>query len=396
MFQFTTTNVINSDKDLTTGKPLWTTKDAVGGTPASLNIKRVNNFIATNVVAIYKAVAQDAENAKVTFDFAQVSGTAGNIFRLHIYVGLSQASQSSLYANDLQWKGKPFSVDFVWGTNATDTVTKLVKTINKYSAMVYNKKLLNVTNNGTYITIEAVDEYQRFKFVNIEKFDADAYHGMGEYNVVRSLDNLTKKNSNAEVTATAEGYFVGKEGFGTYPFLLHNLRLPTYARNRWLGLNQDETPIVGAKYNQYTIYYCVNRGILGDNAVGDIVKSRTTHVFYVKQDLATAFETALGKVGTVITVSGKGTPDPGTIAGDVDTLQQDVAQLKTQMANKADKSELTTKADASALSAKQDKLSAGNGISITGNSVAVKIDGDTLTSSASGLKVADGKFTPAE
>lgn len=395
MFQFTTTNVINSDKDLTTGKPLWTTKDAAGSIPASLNIKRVNNFIATNVVAIYKAVAQDAENAKVTFDFAQVSGTAEDIFRLHIYVGLSQASQSSLYANDLQWKGKPFSVDFVWGTNATDTVAKLVKTINKYSAMVYNKKLLNVTNDGTYITIEAVDEYQRFKFVNIEKFDAGAYHGMGEYNVVRSLDNLTKKNSNAEVTATAEGYFVGKEGFGTYPFLLHNLRLPTYARNRWLGLNQDETPIVGAKYNQYTIYYCVNRGILGDNAVGDIVKSRTTHVFYVKQDLAAAFETALGKVGTVITVSGKGTPDPGTIAGDVDTLQQDVAQLKTQMANKADKSELTTKADASALSAKQDKLSAGNGISITGNSVAVKIDGDTLTSSASGLKVADGKFTPA-
>lgn len=396
MFQFTTTNVINSDKDLTTGKPLWVTKDASGGNPASLNIKRVNNFISTNVIAIYKAVASDAENAKVTFDFAQVGGNPGDVFRLHIYVGLSQASQSSLYANDLQWKGKPFSVDFVWGTNATDTVTKLVKTINKYSAMVYNKKLLNVTNNGTYITIEAVDEYQRFKFVNIEKFDAGAYHGMGEYNVVRSLDNLTKKNSNAEVTATAEGYFVGKEGFGTYPFLLHNLRLPTYARNRWLGLNQDETPIVGAKYNQYTIYYCVNRGILGDNAVGDIVKSRTTHVFYVKQDLATAFETALGKVGTVITVSGKGTPDPGTIAGDVDTLQQDVAQLKTQMANKADKSELTTKADASALSAKQDKLSAGNGISITGNSVAVKIDGDTLTSSASGLKVADGKFTPAE
>ena len=396
MFQFTTTNVINSDKDLTTGKPLWVTKDASGGNPASLNIKRVNNFISTNVIAIYKAVASDAENAKVTFDFAQVGGNPGDVFRLHIYVGLSQASQSSLYANDLQWKGKPFSVDFVWGTNATDTVTKLVKTINKYSAMVYNKKLLNVTNNGTYITIEAVDEYQRFKFVNIEKFDAGAYYGMGEYNVVRSLDNLTKKNSNAEVTATAEGYFVGKEGFGTYPFLLHNLRLPTYARNRWLGLNQDETPIVGAKYNQYTIYYCVNRGILGDNAVGDIVKSRTTHVFYVKQDLATAFETALGKVGTVITVSGKGTPDPGTIAGDVDTLQQDVAQLKTQMANKADKSELTTKADASALSAKQDKLSAGNGISITGNSVAVKIDGDTLTSSASGLKVADGKFTPAE
>lgn len=389
MFQFTTTNVINSDKDLTTGKALWVTKDASGGKPASLNIKRVNNFIATNVVAIYKAVAQDAENAKVTFDFSQVNGAAGDVFRLHIYVGLSQASQSSLYANDLQWKGKPFSVDFVWGDTAANTVAKLVKTINKYSAMVYNKKLLNVTSSGNYITIEAVDEYQRFKFVNIEKFDAGAYHGMGEYNVVRSLDDLTEKDSNAEVTATAEGYFVGKEGFGTYPFLLHNLRLPTYARNRWLALNQDETPIVGAKYNQYTIYYCVNRGILGDNAVGDMVKSRTTHVFYVKQDLATDFEAALAKVGTVITVNKVGTPDPGTVAGDVDTLQQDVAQLKTQMANKADKSELTTKADASALSAKQDKLSAGNGIDITGTTVKVKLDGASLTASAAGLKVTE-------
>ena len=393
MFQFTTTNVINSDKDFTTGKALWVTKDASGSTPASLNIKRVNNFVATNVIAIYKAVATDAENAKATLDFSQVSGTAGDVFRLHIYVGLSQASQNSLYANDLQWKGKPFSVDFVWGTDATDTVKKLIKTINKYSAMVYNKKLLNVTSSGTYITIEAVDEYQRFKFINIEKFDADAYHGMGEYNVVRSLDNLTKKNSNAEVIATAEGYFVGKEGFGTYPFLLHNLRLPTYARNRWLALNQDETPIVGAKYNQYTIYYCVNRGILGDNAVGDLVKSRTTHVFYVKQDLATSFEAALAKVGTVITVNGKGTPDPGTVTGDIDTLQQDVTQLKTQIANKADKSELANKADTSALAGKQDTLSAGNGIDITGNSVSVKLNGDTLTADASGLKVTDGKFT---
>lgn len=395
MFQFTTTNVINSNKDLTTGKPLWSVQEAAGDKPASLHVKRVNKFIATNIVAIYKAEARDAENAKVTLDFSQVNGTAGDVFRLHIYVGLSQASQSSLYANDLQWKGKPFSVDFVWGASAADTVTKLVKTINKYAAMVYNKKMLNVTNSGTYITIEATDEYQRFRFVNVEKFDADAYHGMGEYNIVRSLDDLTEADSNAEVTAEAEGYFQGKEGFGTYPFLLHNLRLPTYARNRWLALNQDETPIVGAKYNQYTIYYCVNRGILGDNAVGDLVKSRTTHVFYVKQDLASDFEAALAKVGTVITVNKVGTPDPGTVAGDVDTLQQDVAQLKTQMANKADKTELEAKADASALAAKQDVMSAGNGIEISGNSIAVKAGDDTITVDGTGVKVTEGKFTEA-
>lgn len=395
MFQFTTTNVINSKKDLTTGKPLWSVQEAAGDKPASLHVKRVNKFIATNIVAIYKAEAHDAKNAKVTFDFSQVNGTAGDVFRLHIYVGLSQASQSSLYANDLQWKGKPFSVDFVWGASAADTVTKLVKTINKYAAMVYNKKMLNVTNSGAYITIEATDEYQRFRFVNIEKFDAAAHHGMGEYNVVRSLDDLPEADPNTKVTAPAEGYFQGKEGFGTYPFLLHNLRLPTYARNRWLALNQDETPIVGAKYNQYTIYYCVNRGILGDNAVGDLVKSRTTHVFYVNQDFAEEFEAALAKVGTVITVNKVGTPDPGTVAGDVDTLQQDVARLKTQMANKADKTELEAKADASALAAKQDVMSAGNGIEISGNSIAVKAGDDTIIVDGTGVKVTEGKFTEA-
>lgn len=301
MFQFTTTNVINSNKDLTSGLDLWTT-DSTSGKPASLTIKRVATFLKPNVTAIYKAVAVDAENAKATIDLSKVGATKGETYRLNIHVSLTQASQNSLYANDLQWKGKPFSVDFVWDEDATKTAAKLEKTIKKYSAMVYGMKLLNVSVNTTFLTIEAVDEYQRFKFINIEKFDADAYHGMGEYSVVRSLDNLSKADSNAEVTNAAESYFVGKEGFGTYPYLLHNLRIPTYARTRWEAINQEETPIVGAKYNQYTIHYCVDRGILGNNAVGDKVTSMTTHVFYVKQDLAASFESALGTIGTVTEV----------------------------------------------------------------------------------------------
>lgn len=379
MFQFTTTNVINSNKDYTTGKPLWSAQGATGSKPASLNVKRVNNFISTNVVAIYKAEAYDAEYAKATIDFSQVNGTEGDVFRLHLYIGLSQASQSSLYANDLQWKGKPLSVDFVWADSAANTVAKLIKTINKYEMMVYNKKLLNVSYRGTYLTIEGTDEYQRFKFINIEKFDNEPYHGMGEYKVVRSLENLSKKSTNAEVTNSAEGYFAGKEGFGTYSFLLHNLRIPTHDRTRYLALNQDETPVIGAKYNQYTVYYCANRGILGSNAVGDtVVKSRTTHVFYVNQTISSQFETALQKIGTIIPVTGLGSVDPDTVQSDIEALTKEVETLKTQ------------------LSSKQNTLSQGDGIEISGNTVKVKIDGDTLSASANGLKVADGKFSPAE
>ena len=374
MFQFTTTNVINSNTDVTTGKPLWSSQEAKENTPASFYVKRVNKFMGPNVVSIYKAEANDPQMAKVTLDLSQINGTDGESYRLSVYIGLTQASQESRYANDLILKGKPFTVDFVWKTSAAEVAKNLVKIIDKYAVMVYGEKLLNVSYSGVYLTIEAVNEYQRFRKVNIEKFDKEAYFGRGEYNVVRTLDNLTKKDSNAALTGIVEGYFVGKEGFGTYSYLLHNLRIPTPMRTRAFGVNLDENPIIGAKYNQYTIHYCTNRGVLGTNAVGDTVKSVTTHVFYVNQNVATDFEAALAKIGTVLAVApGTKTPDPGTV--NAETLSQEVAQLKTQVA------------------AKQDKLTAGNGIDITGNTASVKIDGDTLTASANGLKVADGKFT---
>ena len=295
MFQFTTTNVINSNKDYTTGKPLWSVQEAALDKPASLNVKRVNKFLGPNVVSIYKAEANDPEMAKVTLDLSQIGGKDGESYRLSVYIGLTQASQESRYANDLILKGKPFTVDFVWKTSAAEVAKNLVKTINKYAVMVYGEKLLNVSYSGTYLTIEAVNEYQRFRKVNIEKFDKDAYFGRGEYNVVRTLEDLSEKTS-AQLTGTVEGYFVGKEGFGTYSYLLHNLRIPTAMRTRAFGVNLDENPIIGAKYNQYTIHYCTNRGVLGTNAVGDTVKSVTTHVFYVNQSVASEFEEALTKI----------------------------------------------------------------------------------------------------
>lgn len=296
MFQFTTTNVINSNKDYTTGKPLWSAQDAALDKPANLNVKRVSKFLGPNVVSIYKAEANDPEMAKVTIDLSQISGTDGESYRLSVYIGLTQASQESRYANDLILKGKPFTVDFVWKTSAADVAKNLVKIINKYAVMVYGEKLLNVSYSGAYLTIEAVNEYQRFRKVNIEKFDKDAYFGRGEYNAVRTLENLSEQASNAALTGTVEGYFVGKEGFGTYSYLLHNLRIPTAMRTRAFGVNLDENPIIGAKYNQYTIRYCADRGVLGTNAVGDTVKSVTTHVFYVNQSVASEFEEALTKI----------------------------------------------------------------------------------------------------
>ena len=111
------------------------------------------------MVSIYKAEANDPEMAKVTIDLSQISGTDGESYRLSVYIGLTQASQESRYANDLILKGKPFTVDFVWKTSAADVAKNLVKIINKYAVMVYGEKLLNVSYSGAYLTIEAVNEY---------------------------------------------------------------------------------------------------------------------------------------------------------------------------------------------------------------------------------------------
>lgn len=304
MFNFTTTTVINSAKDYTTGKDRWigTAADDSQNIVGSLNVLRVMNFKAPNVTAIYKAVANDPQMAKVTFSFTGITANEGDQLRLSVYIGLRQASQDSRYSNDLILKGKPFTVDFIWKSDAAETVKNLVNTINKYMVFVYGSKLLNVSYSGAFLTIEATSEYQIFRKLDIEKLDAKDYFNMGSYKTVKALDSITKKDSNKGVKDTEEGYFVGKEGFGTYSYVLHNLRIPTPANTRAFRVYEDEAPIVGARYNQYTIHYCTDRGQLGLNAVGDTVKSVTTHVFFVNQNVATSFEQALAKIGTAVEV----------------------------------------------------------------------------------------------
>lgn len=329
MFQFTTTNVINTNVDLTTGKELWTSQkaDLSKGTVASLNIKRVNNFKQPNVVHIFKSEYTAPQLDKVTLNFGDITPVPknGDGFRLSIYIRLSQSCQSSYYSNDMVFKGKPFSVEFSYKTSWSETLKKLKDTIEKYAVLVYEKPLLKVSVSGNYLTIEATDEYQRLYQVDIERYNPDAYHGMGEYVVEKSIDEVSKVTDRATLTGTEEGHFVGREGFGTYQWLLHNLRLPTTMRTRIYAMNSDETPIAGAKYNEYIIHYCVNRGILGTNAVGDLVKSMTTHVFYVNQNVSAEFEAALLDIAPAEGIVAAVKADKGIQAGspaDVNSLPE--------------------------------------------------------------------------
>lgn len=318
MFQFTTTHVINSDKDLTTNKDLWT---ALSG---SLHVKGVNNFKKDNVQSIYKAPYTAPVLSTAVFNFTplnSVTGLAkGDTLRLSLYIRLTEADQCSYYANDTRYKGRPFTIEFPWLGTIAATLLNLNKLIKRYNLLVFEKEVvttaLDSTTSPTKLTLTATNEFQRFHVAKLERF-VDSSEPYGEKYV--EVDNV--------VTITD-----GKEGFGTYSWILRNIKIPTNAHTQAFAPKQNEMPIPGAQYTQYTIHYCVNRGPLGLNAVGDTVKSVTTSVFYVKSDLTTSFETALktafGLADSDLTVaSGKAykeikiTSDLEALASRVETLE---------------------------------------------------------------------------
>lgn len=305
MFQFTTTTILNSLQDYNDSSKNLIGEVKNGNTVIGIHIKRDFKFLAANVEAIYKRAAYDPEMAEATIDLTEVTAPVEDTtFRIAVYIRLS-GSQNSYYANDFVFKGKPFYIEFLWraGETAANVAKKVIKVAKKYQQMVYEYQLLDITESAGVVTIKGTDEYQTLTKVDLEKFDVNAgpwQEGghVGEFIPVDTLDEESVYHTGDVVTLVKQA----KQGFGTYRNMIKDYRLPTAANTRWTKIIQDETPVVGAKYNQYTIVQCVNRGIMGGDAVGEVAKSKTTHVFFVKQDLATAFETELAKIGTVETV----------------------------------------------------------------------------------------------
>lgn len=289
MFQYTNTIILNNNLD-SSGKPKWTSvtdvpeDKATTENPAKegeLNVKRVMHFFKNNVQAIYKRAANDPVLSTVEFDMAN---NGAGVYRVVLYMRLS-GSNNAYYSNDMVFKGKPLVYEFSVETDDTagDMATKAKNAINKIASL-YGDNYITVDAVSGKLKITGTDEYQVFTVAKVQKFDPNVNSALigGEF-----VDSI-------EATITN-----GKPGFGTYTQIIKDLRLPTMEAIRFGGINQEELPILGAKYNQYTIYYCKDRGIMGSDAVGDTVTSKTTHVFFVNTDIATEFETALGNIGTV-------------------------------------------------------------------------------------------------
>lgn len=295
MFKWTNTLIVNSNLD-SSGKAKWSAQpEATGsGVVGSFEFKRVNKFLKPNVVHIYKRAASDPVLGKVTFTMDNQG--VGN-YRVALYIRLS-GSQNSYYSNDFVFKGKPLMYEFAVkdaSATAADIAKEAARVIEKIQT-IYGDRWIKASANGNNLVIEGMDEYQLFTKAEIQKFDPTLNTALvgGEFVTIATALPADDPDYDGVNTIVKS-----KEGFGTYWMILKDLRLPTLEARRFAALNEEELPVAGAKYNQYTIYYCKERGIMGGDAVGEVTKSMTTHVFYVKEDLAANFETALGNIGTV-------------------------------------------------------------------------------------------------
>lgn len=304
MFEFSTSTLINSVSfpgyaDVPTANEggdtikdhprMWVDKEDAEN--PILRIARDFRFAKKNVVGVFKRHWEDPKTFKVTFNLSTIKDKSDNAFtesviegqgtgRIELYVRLS-GSNNSYYSNDFVFKGKPFYIEFpiYRGDDEAKLAKRIAAVAKKYQNMVYEFPMLKVYASkedgtkdaaGTFVTIEGTDEYQVVRKAELQWYNPSAQ----TFDCCAYFGRFDLENYGAVVRQ-------GNQGFGTYRQIVKDLRLPTAYNTRWTRLIQDETPVVGGHYTQYTIKMCVNRGIMGSDAVGEVTKSLTNHVFYV-------------------------------------------------------------------------------------------------------------------
>lgn len=315
MFNWTTTTILNSLKDITTGDDLIKVffdkfKGASDSNPV-LKIKRDKTFENRYVTSVYKAEAADPVLCKMTVNCAKLitaitalhtEDTWKDHARLSFYIAL-EGSEESIYANDMYQKGKPFSIGFdvTKTTKAADLAALIKKNAEKYGVVIYGKQVLKLTADGDNLVVEGTHEHQRIKvaFVAVDTvIDEEVVDAFSEADATTNATS-GKKESDLGVFVLEER---GANGFGTYTQLIKDLRLPTYANLQWNALHEDEKPVVGGHYNQYIITYCApSMANPSLTMIGQHGNSITTHVFWVADGLTTEFEGFLTTAKLTIT-----------------------------------------------------------------------------------------------
>ena len=191
---------------------------------------------------------------------------------------------------------KPVMIGFEVSPDLAADGTKLAKVIANDLNLVIpaNNKFVYVKAEGSKVILTIPDVYGHFGEYRFERYDPTMCDScLGEY-FSRNVEN--------KITIVD-----GLEPFCTGQWLIENYRFPSYPNVRYAALNEDEYPIAGALYTEYTFTYCANRiGFGGMSGVGQEVSAVTKHVLFVENSLVDDFEKVIKDAG--IDIVGPDTP----------------------------------------------------------------------------------------
>lgn len=271
------------------------------GGEKALVVTRVVKFVDKFITQIFRTPAVAAVKETVVLTVPSGGLEANKTYRLVMDVILDQGSQSAEYSRWAIHKGKPYEIEFRTPTaisNTTDAATFMVTKIKKGLANPdFPQIAFTVTSSGAAITIVTKDAAVKFKSVNVELLNDTG--GITSYFIVFDATTATPAAGKAVVSVP------GTLGFANYDWMIKNLRLPTVENLRFAGTMQDEYPIPGASYVQFTIDYEKPRDLVGNNALSAPATSKTNHTFYVISTAAAAFYTDLQTV-----LGGEGVMEP--------------------------------------------------------------------------------------
>lgn len=277
MFQYTHEVIINS----LTRDGFNVLQPAAG----MLNILRSGSYKLEHVVdgKVYKTSGHEGKVSSLLMDFTDTSAfSADGTYRLTIFTKMPNKFLVE-YANANWYEfGRPLMVEFECvGTMNAELLMNKVASALKLALPENNKWLKVSTGDASKVTVQTTDPYAIFSGVTLEYYEPTACDScVGQY-----VQQDTAKNFKVE-----NGY----EPFATAAWITENLRFPSYPNVRYASPNSDEIPTPGALYNMYSFAYDVPRkGLGGLSVVGQKTESVTRHIYYVRQDLASAFEEAV-------------------------------------------------------------------------------------------------------
>jgi hypothetical protein len=213
--------------------------DLFKGDSKYFDVKRVNRFKVKNIRSVYKQDPVAQSNAKATIDMAKVKETltankaTKGTFRVEIYVHLAQSNNNPLYSNTWVVKGRPWTFEFSATSTEEDEniVDKVIKMITKFKLFTMDTEQLKATKEGTKLVLTAQDPYQIFSKVELQYFDPSIGTTTGCCTPRGEYASVENYGVTDVVTIT-----LGNEGFGTFEWIMRNLRLPTAEQTRWNAL----------------------------------------------------------------------------------------------------------------------------------------------------------------